>query len=96
MTMNSSNANGNAMAVKATLSIAAALVACFVIHKRNRNESSNQKKMSTQETKSMKPHSFPALIATLSTINSAYLRKIYQIISAVRFIRRDNVKPRFQ
>ena len=31
----SSNANGNAMAVKATLSIAAALVACFVIHKRN-------------------------------------------------------------
>src|SRR6056300_369587 len=32
----SSNANGNAMAVKATLSIiAAGFVACFVIHKRN-------------------------------------------------------------
>ena len=29
------NANGNALAAKATLSLAAALVACFVIHKRN-------------------------------------------------------------
>ena len=35
MTIHSSNANGNASAAKVTLSLAAALVACFVIHKRN-------------------------------------------------------------
>lgn len=83
MTMNSSNANGNAMAVKATLSIVAALVACFVIHKRNLKRKQQSKEDVNPRDEEYEASFIPSDDSDTFTINSAYLKKIYLIISAV-------------